>query len=91
MKHNFVIGILLAALACAGSAQSSPQNSAQDRWQKVLIPDGETAYDTVNHLAWLADTNLPPKYRMTKSRLTTISDSDFRYAQNSPQNPQSRA
>jgi hypothetical protein len=61
MKHYRVIGILLAALTIAGSAQLSAQNSAPGDWQKVLSSDGVTVYDSVNHVVWLADANLPAK------------------------------
>ena len=47
MKLPCVIGILLAALTCAGSAQLSAQNAAPSDWQQVLIPDGETVYDAL--------------------------------------------
>src|ERR1700677_1114930 len=58
MKRHCEIGILLTALAIGGSAQPSPQNSAPGPWQNFLIPDGETVYDNVNHVTWLADGNL---------------------------------
>jgi hypothetical protein len=57
MRHTLTIGALLLAFACAGSAQ----NSAPGDWQKVLIPYGETVYDSVNKVVWLADANLPAK------------------------------
>jgi hypothetical protein len=44
MKLPCVIGILLAALACVGSAQLSAQDAIPSGWQLVLIPDGETVY-----------------------------------------------
>ena len=58
MRNTLAIGILLAALTCVGSAQLSAQNSAPGDWQKILIPYGETVYDSVNNVAWLADFNL---------------------------------
>ena len=58
MRHHYAIGILLAALTFFGSAQLSAQNSAPRDWQKFLIPEGETVYDVVNHVTWLADANL---------------------------------
>jgi hypothetical protein len=58
MKRTFAIGTLVAALTLAGSAQLSAQNSAPGDWQKVLIPYGETVYDVVNNVVWLADFNL---------------------------------
>jgi hypothetical protein len=63
MRRHHAIGILLAALALFASsplsAQNSFQNSAPGDWQKVLIPDGFTVHDVVNHVTWLADANLP--------------------------------
>jgi hypothetical protein len=59
MKRKFAIGILLAALTIAGSARLSAQNAAPGPWQTFLIPEGETVYDIVNHVTWLADGNLP--------------------------------
>jgi hypothetical protein len=58
MRRNFAIGILIAALAIACSAQLLAQDSAHDHWREVLIPDGETVYDVVNHVTWLAEVNL---------------------------------
>jgi len=58
IRRHCAIGILLAALAFAGSAQLSAQDAIPAHWQRVLIPDGETVYDTVNHVTWLADGNL---------------------------------
>ena len=58
MKRHCVIGTLLAALTCIGSAQLSAQDSAPGDWQKVLDSDGVTVYDSVNNVAWLADFNL---------------------------------
>jgi hypothetical protein len=56
MKQHCVTGILLAALTLAGSAQLSAQNPL---WPLVLIPNGETVYDVVNHVTWLTDADLP--------------------------------
>jgi hypothetical protein len=61
MRNTLAIGILLAALTCVGSAQLSAQNSAPGDWQKILIPYGETVYDSVNNVVWLADANLADK------------------------------
>jgi hypothetical protein len=47
MRHNFVTGILLAALTCAGSVQLSLQDSIPSGWQLVLILDGEAVYDAL--------------------------------------------
>jgi hypothetical protein len=60
MKRHCVIGILLAALIFAGSVQLSAQNPL---WPLVLIPNGETVYDVVNHVTWLTDANLPARQR----------------------------
>src|ERR1700691_4215109 len=60
MKRHCVIGILLAALIFAGSVQLSAQNPL---WPLVLIPNGETVYDVVNHVTWLTDANLPALQR----------------------------
>ena len=61
MKLPCVIGTLLAALACVGSAQLSAQDAVQGDWQRFLSPDGETVYDWVNNVVWLADGNLAAK------------------------------
>jgi hypothetical protein len=63
MKRHSVIGILSAALIFAGSAQLSAQAPASDLWPLVLIPNGETVYDVVNHVTWLTDANLPARQR----------------------------
>src|ERR1700683_4437451 len=60
MKRHCVIGIQLAALIFAGSAQLSAQNPL---WPLVLVPNGETVYDVVNHVTWLTDANLPARQR----------------------------
>jgi hypothetical protein len=60
MKRHCVIGIFLAALTFAGSAQLSAQNPF---WPLVLIPNGQTIYDVVNHVTWLTDANLPAQQR----------------------------
>jgi hypothetical protein len=60
MKRHCVIGILLAALTFAGSAQLSAQNLP---WPLALISNGETVYDVVNHVTWLADADLPAQQR----------------------------
>src|SRR5271170_6979539 len=63
MRREYAIGILLAALAIAGATQLAAQNAIQNAIpadsKPVLIPDGETVYDTVNHVTWLANANLP--------------------------------
>jgi hypothetical protein len=57
------MGTLLAALTFAGPPQLAAQDGVQDAIpadsKPVLVPDGETVYDTVNHVTWLADANLP--------------------------------
>src|SRR5271156_5209481 len=63
MKRHSVIGILLAALIFAGSAQLSAQAPVSDLWPLVLIPNGDTVYDMVNHVTWLTDANLPARQR----------------------------
>ena len=63
MKLRCVIGTLLAALAFAGSADLSAQNSAPGDWQQFLSTDGETVYDWVNNVVWLADANLAGQTR----------------------------
>src|SRR5580700_567447 len=63
MKRHCVIGILLAALIFAGSAQLSAQAPVSNLWPLVLIPNGETVYDVVNHVTWLTDANLPANQR----------------------------
>ena len=59
-KRHCASGILVAALTLAGSAQLSAQNPF---WPLVLIPNGETVYDVVNHVTWLTDANLPALQR----------------------------
>ena len=59
MRHHTVIGTLLAALTCIGSAQLSAQDEVPVDWQIYLIPDGKTVYDVVNKVTWLADGDLP--------------------------------
>jgi hypothetical protein len=61
MRLNFAIGTLVAAFAFAGSAQLAAQDAIPADSKPVLIPDGETVYDTVNHVTWLADANLAGK------------------------------
>ena len=75
MRNHCVVGIILAALILFGSASVSAQSSAQNPfqnlfqnsapgdWQKVLIPDGFTVHDVVNHVTWLTDANLPAQQR----------------------------
>jgi hypothetical protein len=63
MKRHCETGILLAALIFAGSAQLSAQAPVSDLWPLVLIPNGETVYDVVNHVTWLTDANLPARQR----------------------------
>jgi hypothetical protein len=58
MRRNFAIGTLFAALTCAGSVQLSAQDNGPGNQVVLLIPDGETVYDVVNHVTWLADANL---------------------------------
>jgi hypothetical protein len=66
MKPAIAIGTLVAALAFAGSAQLPAQEvSARDAvrgdWRAYLFPDGQEVYDVVNHVTWLADSNLAAK------------------------------
>src|SRR5580658_5615976 len=63
MKRHRVIGIQLAALIFAGSTQLSAQAPVSGLWPLVLIPNGETVYDLVNHVTWLTDANLPARQR----------------------------
>src|SRR5580700_936699 len=60
VKRYGALGTLLAVLACIGSAQLSAQNPF---WPLVLIPNGNTVYDVVNHVTWLTDANLPAQQR----------------------------
>ena len=55
--------VTLAALIFAGSTQLSAQAPVSDLWPLVLIPNGETVYDVVNHVTWLTDANLPARQR----------------------------
>jgi hypothetical protein len=54
---------LCAGVACVGSARLSAQNSVPGDWRIYLIPNGETVYDVVNHVTWLADANLAKAFR----------------------------
>src|SRR5580700_12001581 len=63
MKRHCETGILLAALIFAGSTQLSAQAPASPLWPLVLISNGETVYDVVNHVTWLTDANLPARQR----------------------------
>jgi hypothetical protein len=61
MRNTLAIGILFTALTCVGPAHLSAQDAAPDDWKKVLIQDGDTVYDVVNNVVWLADGNLASK------------------------------
>ena len=61
MKRHCVI--LLAALIFAGSTQLSAQAPVSGLWPLVVIPNGDTVYDVVNHVTWLTDANLPASQR----------------------------
>jgi hypothetical protein len=63
MKRHGAIGILLVTLTFFGSAQLSAQDAISDQWRLVLIPNGETVYDVVNQVTWLADANLARDFR----------------------------
>jgi hypothetical protein len=63
MVHTFAIGTLVAALAFAGSGRLSAQENGPGNQTVLLIPDGDTVYDVVNHVTWLADANLPATER----------------------------
>jgi hypothetical protein len=52
---------LCAGVACIGPAQLSAQAPVSGLWPLVLIPNGETVYDVVNHVTWLTDANLPAR------------------------------
>jgi hypothetical protein len=58
VKHRCVIGVLLAALAIPGSARLSAQENGLGNQTVSFIPSGDTVYDVVNHITWLADANL---------------------------------
>jgi hypothetical protein len=58
MKHTCAVGILFTALTVAGPVQAAAQDGVPFGWQFHLIPEGETVYDTVNNITWLADGNL---------------------------------
>jgi hypothetical protein len=61
MRPRFVFGSLLIVLACVRSARLSAQDAVPIHQPTYLIPDGDTVYDTVNRVTWLADGNLPAK------------------------------
>ena len=63
MKRHCAIGTFLAALIFAGSGHLSAQARISGLWPLVLIPNGETVYDVVNHVTWLTDANLPARQR----------------------------
>jgi hypothetical protein len=71
MRRNFAMGTFLAVLAFAGTAQLSAQDSAPGDWRQFLSSDGETVYDVVNNVTWLADANLAAK--------TLPGNKDFRF------------
>jgi hypothetical protein len=58
MKHTCALGILFTALTVAGPVQAAAQDGVPFGWQFHLIPEGDTVYDTVNNITWLADGNL---------------------------------
>jgi hypothetical protein len=58
MKRQYVIGILFAALAAAGPARLSAQHDGPSSPTVYFISNGNTVYDTINHVTWLADANL---------------------------------
>jgi len=58
MRREFAIGILLAALTCIGSARLSAQDYGSGSPPVLFIQAGETVYDVVNHVTWLANANL---------------------------------
>src|SRR5580698_2029355 len=55
MKLTFAIGTLGAALAVASSTNLSAQDGASNSSPYTLIPNGNTVYDKVNGVTWLAD------------------------------------
>jgi hypothetical protein len=55
---RLTICILVAALAFAGSARLSAQDNGPGNPPVRFIPEGETVYDIVNHVTWLAEGNL---------------------------------
>src|SRR5580658_6252110 len=58
MRLTLAIGTLVAALTCAGWAQLSAQENGPGNQVVLLIPNGKTVFDTVNHVTWLANANL---------------------------------
>src|SRR5580698_8280063 len=54
---------LCAGIGCIGSAQLSAQAPASPLWPLVLIPNGDTVYDVVNHVTWLTAADLPARQR----------------------------
>jgi hypothetical protein len=72
VKRHPALGTLLAALACIGSARLSAQ--VPFGWQLYLIPDGNTVYDVVNHVTWLADANLAKALRFGLPLCVTSSE-----------------
>jgi hypothetical protein len=61
MRCPYVIGIFLASVVCIGVVRLSAQENGPGGQIVYFIPDGDTVYDTVNHVTWLADANLPAK------------------------------
>ncbi len=54
---------LCAGVLCIGSVQLSAQPPNPGHWLLALIPTGDTVYDVVNHVTWLADADLPAQQR----------------------------
>jgi len=71
LRRHRALVTLLAALACAGSARLSAQ---QFGWHQYLIPDGQTVYDVVNQVTWLADANLAKTFRFGLPLCATSSE-----------------
>jgi len=79
MNRHRLLGTLLAALTCAGSARLSAQGWVPVDWQIYpwqiyLVPDGKTVYDVVNHVTWLADANLAKAFRFGLPLCVTSSE-----------------
>ena len=63
IRRSLASLFLCAGVICIGSVQLSAQPPIPGHWPLPLISTGETVYDVVNHVSWLADADLPAQQR----------------------------
>src|ERR1700722_17710827 len=63
IRRSLASLFLCAGVICIGSVQLPPQPPIPGHWPLPLISTGETVYDVVNHVSWLADADLPAQQR----------------------------